>query len=380
MTAQQNAKRQGDIGTVGVMKRGAVELIDITVSDNGGSRPSLDSFTPGKLCEERAQQKVVTYTTRFNGIERKQLVILSFDAMGGMTKETEDWIRHLIKLLAGADPSTPASIVARRTWSRIAVSLQTSIAVNALSFFNGKLLPPSRAPGQSQRQVTQPQPSSQAQNQAPAQSLVQSTSRPSSQPQPSQQAARQDQQAAQTQTPGERGLSRSRPRAQLRRPSGSSQTHDLSSQALGEGSRKRGRGDSVGSEDGLPLKLPVEALQAPRRSRRRVAAQSLLQHAVEARGVSGAAVSSGPRDVARRLLAAAGAGQADEVGNFYASEMQSFRLLEPEPADVQMAAGPEQVRGGPVLGEPTEPGRDPPAPALGGPSGSASGLPMDVDA
>ena len=146
-TVEQNARRQGDIGAVGVTERDAIELIDITVSDGGGSKPRIGSFVPGQLCEERAKQKIVTYTTRFRGITKKQLVILSFDAMGGMTKETEEWFRHLITLLAGADLTTPPSVVARRTWSRLSVSLQTSIAVNALSFRNGKLLKPSRRVG-----------------------------------------------------------------------------------------------------------------------------------------------------------------------------------------------------------------------------------------
>ena len=159
-TAEQNCRRQGDIGLVGVFERGQLEIVDLTVSDGGGAAPS-GNYVAGRLCTKRAHDKHRTYrgdetrTGRFAGILREQLTILSFDCMGGMTDETKEWLQHLIKALAAADPSTFRSTIASRVWSQVSVSLQSSLACNALAFRNGKLQGPARKVGLSQPSQSQ---------------------------------------------------------------------------------------------------------------------------------------------------------------------------------------------------------------------------------
>ena len=67
-----------------------------------------------------------------------------------MTDETKEWLQHLIKALAAAEPSTFRSTIASRVWSRVSVSLQSSLARNALAFRNGRLQGPARKVGLSQ--------------------------------------------------------------------------------------------------------------------------------------------------------------------------------------------------------------------------------------
>jgi hypothetical protein len=159
-TAEQNSRRQGDIGLEGVFERGQLEIVDLTVSDGGGAAPS-GNYVPGRLCTKRAHDKHFTYrgdgtrNGRFAGILREQLTILSFDCMGGMTTETKEWLQHLIKALAAAEPSTFRSTIASRVWSRVSVSLQSSLARNALAFRNGKLQGPARKVGLSQPSQSQ---------------------------------------------------------------------------------------------------------------------------------------------------------------------------------------------------------------------------------
>ena len=87
---------------------------------------------------------------RFVGIKKGQFVVPSFDQMGGCTKETKDWILHLINAIAVAEPDTRRSVIARRVWGTVVSALMRSVAANALEFRNGKLLPPSRNVGASQ--------------------------------------------------------------------------------------------------------------------------------------------------------------------------------------------------------------------------------------
>ena len=148
-TAEQNGRRQGDIGLVDVFSRGQTELVDLTVSDGGGASPSA-TYAAGKLCLARALQKQGTYTGpdgRFVGLKPDQLTILSFDCMGGMTKATKQWLQTLIEAIADADPSVAPSVIASRVWSSVSVSLQSSLAQNALLFCN-RLLQPARVVGQ----------------------------------------------------------------------------------------------------------------------------------------------------------------------------------------------------------------------------------------
>ena len=148
-TEEQNSRRQGDFGLVEVFRRGQLELVDLTVSDGGGAEPGV-SYVAGKLCIQRAIQKRDTYAGddgRFEGIADDQLTILSFDCMGGMSPTTKEWLQALIHALSDADPSVPQSVIASRVWCSISVSLQTSLAQNALQFFNAKLLPPARMVG-----------------------------------------------------------------------------------------------------------------------------------------------------------------------------------------------------------------------------------------
>ena len=145
-TAKQNARRQGDLGLTDVFEQGQLQVVDFVVSDGGGSKPSAN-YVAGTLCERRAEAKRSLYELRFKGLEDDHLAILSFDCMGGMTKETEEWMQHLINALAAADPETHPSVIAKRVWSRVAVGLQTSLAVNALAFRYGKLEEPARVVG-----------------------------------------------------------------------------------------------------------------------------------------------------------------------------------------------------------------------------------------
>ena len=148
-TAEQNSRRQVDLGLVGVFSSGDILAVDFTVSDGGGSKPQLP-YTPGTFCEQRADEKHDTYhgvNGRFEGIKKGQLVTPSYDAMGGCTKETEEFTLHIIKAVAAASPDVPYAVTARRVRATISCALIRSIAVNALDFRNGKLAAPSRSVG-----------------------------------------------------------------------------------------------------------------------------------------------------------------------------------------------------------------------------------------
>ena len=148
-SVEQNKRRQGDIGIIGVLGADQIQLIDITVSDGGGSKPTLP-YVPGVLCEKRAALKHDIYhgdNGRFVGIRKGQFVVPSFDQMGGCTEETKDWILHVINAIAVAEPATHRSVIARRVWGTVVTALMRSVAANALEFRNGKLLPPSRKVG-----------------------------------------------------------------------------------------------------------------------------------------------------------------------------------------------------------------------------------------
>ena len=140
----QNSKRQGDIGITGVLGTDSVVLIDLTVSDGGGSKPGA-GYVPGTHRQQNANDKRANYVgdnARFTGIQEKQLIIPSWDAMGGATEETEEFLQIVNQSIA-AGSSEPYSVIANRTRCRIAISLYNSIAFNALSSRN-KLLPASR--------------------------------------------------------------------------------------------------------------------------------------------------------------------------------------------------------------------------------------------
>ncbi len=71
-TVQQNSKRQGDLGINGVLGAGSVALIDLTVSDGGGSKPGPD-YVPGAHRQRNATAKRANYVgdnARFTGIQR----------------------------------------------------------------------------------------------------------------------------------------------------------------------------------------------------------------------------------------------------------------------------------------------------------------------
>ena len=148
-TIAQNQRRQVDIGLIGVLARDEVLAIDLTVSDGGGSKPQLP-YVPGQLCEKKAEEKHDTYhgpNGRFTGLSCDQLVVPSYDAMGGCSKETEGFTLHIIQAVAAAFPDVHPGAIARRVRATISCALIRSIAVNALDYRNGKLRAPSRSVG-----------------------------------------------------------------------------------------------------------------------------------------------------------------------------------------------------------------------------------------
>jgi len=84
---------------------------------------------------------------RFEGLTEEQLIVLSYDIMGGCTGETEACTLQLTKAIAAANPGVHYSVIAGRVRAAINCSLIRSMAANALDFRNGKLLPPSRSVG-----------------------------------------------------------------------------------------------------------------------------------------------------------------------------------------------------------------------------------------
>ena len=112
----QNSKRQGDIGITGVLGTDSVVLIDLTVSDGGGSKPGA-GYVPGTHRQQNANDKRANYVgdnARFTGIQEKQLIIPSWDAMGGATEETEEFLQIVNQSIA-AGSSEPYSVIANRT-------------------------------------------------------------------------------------------------------------------------------------------------------------------------------------------------------------------------------------------------------------------------
>jgi hypothetical protein len=82
---------------------------------------------------------------RFTGILEKQLIVPSWDAMGGATEETEvtDKFLQIVNQSVAAGSSESFGVIANRTRCKIATSLYSSIAFNALASSN-KLLPAAR--------------------------------------------------------------------------------------------------------------------------------------------------------------------------------------------------------------------------------------------
>jgi hypothetical protein len=148
-TKEQNSRRQGDIGIIGVLKRDEIQLIDFTVSDGGSCEKPL-RHEAGSLCRQRAAQKHETYhgkNGRFVGIAEGQFVVPSFDQMGGCTEETEKWVLQIVNAVAAANHGTPRAAISRRVWGAISSALMRSIGTNALDFRNGKLLDTSEIVG-----------------------------------------------------------------------------------------------------------------------------------------------------------------------------------------------------------------------------------------
>jgi hypothetical protein len=143
-TVQQNSKRQGDLGISGVLGADSVALIDLTVSDGGGSKPG-PNYVPGDHRQQNATAKRANYVgdnARFTGILEKQLIVPSWDAMGGATEETDKFLQ-IVNQSVAAGSSESFGVIANRTRCRIATSLYSSIAFNALASCN-KLLPAAR--------------------------------------------------------------------------------------------------------------------------------------------------------------------------------------------------------------------------------------------
>jgi hypothetical protein len=143
-TVLQNSKRQGDLGITGVLGSDSSALIDLTVSDGGGSKPGA-GYKPGVHRQQNADAKRANYVganARFTGIQEKQLIVPSWDAMGGATMETEKFLQIVNQSIA-AGSSESFGVIANRTRCRIAISLYSSIAFNALASSN-KLLPAAR--------------------------------------------------------------------------------------------------------------------------------------------------------------------------------------------------------------------------------------------
>ena len=162
-SAEDQLRRQGDLGLVDVFAEGQRQLIDFTVSGGGGCDPPAD-YVPGSHAEANAATKHDAYHGRFIGIKTYWLVVLSFCFLGGMTKETEFWLQHLINALAAVS-TVPRSVIAARVWSIVSVALQKSMAQNALTFRNGRVKRPARRVGQPQAegpQATGSEPGSQA--------------------------------------------------------------------------------------------------------------------------------------------------------------------------------------------------------------------------
>ena len=143
----QNSRRQGDLGITGVLGTDSIALIDITVSDGGGSKPG-PGYQPGIHRQQNAVTKRANYVganARFTGIQEKQLIVPSWDAMGGETEETEKFLQIVNQSIA-AGSSESFGVIVNRTRCRIATALYNSIAFNSLAS-RGRLLPAARRAG-----------------------------------------------------------------------------------------------------------------------------------------------------------------------------------------------------------------------------------------
>jgi hypothetical protein len=112
----------------------------LKVSDGGGSKPG-PNYVPGDHRQRNAKAKRANYVgdnARFTGILEEQLIVPR-DAMGGATEETDKFLQILNQSVA-AGSSESFGVIANRTRCRIATSLFSSIAFNALASSN-KLLP-----------------------------------------------------------------------------------------------------------------------------------------------------------------------------------------------------------------------------------------------
>ncbi len=96
-TVLQNSKCQGDFGITDVLGAESVALIELTVSDGGGSnlKPG-ESYLPGAHLQRNAAlaAKRDNYVgDKLTGILEKQLIVLSWDVMGGTTEETYKFLQ-----------------------------------------------------------------------------------------------------------------------------------------------------------------------------------------------------------------------------------------------------------------------------------------------
>ena len=109
------------MGLVGVLGPDTVTAVDFTISDGGGSKDTRLPYTPGILRNTRAKAKHEIYhgeNGRFEGLTGEQLIVPSYDLMGGCTEETNGFTLLLIKAIAAASPETPYAVVAHRTSAR----------------------------------------------------------------------------------------------------------------------------------------------------------------------------------------------------------------------------------------------------------------------
>ena len=70
-----------------VFQRGQTQLVDLTVSDGGGANPN-STYVAGTLRKQREEENTDTYKGRFIGISPEQLVLRSFDYVGGAARQS----------------------------------------------------------------------------------------------------------------------------------------------------------------------------------------------------------------------------------------------------------------------------------------------------
>jgi hypothetical protein len=170
---QRNVKGTSKFSISGILGADSVTLIDLTVSDEGGSKPG-PNYVPGDHRQRNATAKRANYVVcrspkgfrrPFNVVTRSFLKYRlrvsvtthvsraswrssssspAGNAMVGATEETENsGFLLIVNQSIAAGSSESIGVIANRTRCRIATSLYSSIAFNALASSN-KLLPAAR--------------------------------------------------------------------------------------------------------------------------------------------------------------------------------------------------------------------------------------------